>query len=147
MRKKKEIFRALADYDQKRAREKGLVKEFVVDKKNMTIRQEEGKTLITFVHPQHPNTMVTIDAQKLCGRMKWNGSRAGFCLYRDCAVTAVTKKIVSGNGSRKIKQSEYKGCVADLEEQIKSDAQKARSKYYRAKTAGKNVVRHTPKLG
>ena len=143
--KKKEIYRALADYDQKRAREKGLVKEFVVDKRNMTIRQEEGKTFITFVHPQHPNTMVTVDAQNLCGRMKWNGSRAGFCLYKDCEVTAVTKKIVAGNNSRKIKQSEYKGNVADLEGQIRTDAQKAEKNYHRAKAAGKNTARHAPK--
>lgn len=143
--KKKEIFRALADYDQKRAREKGLVKEFVVDKRNMTIREEEGKKFITFVHPQHPNTLVTVDAQKLCGRMKWNGSRAGFCLYKDCEVTAVTKKIVVSNNSRKIKKSEYRGSVADLEGQIKADAQKAEKKYYRAKVAGKNTARHAPK--
>lgn len=143
--KKKEIFRALADYDQKRAREKGLVKEFAVDKRNMTIRQEEGKTFITFVHPQHPNTLVTVDAQNLCGRMKWNGSRAGFCLYKDCEVTAVTKKIVVSNDSRKIKKSEYKGSVADLEGQIKTDAQKAEKKYQRARAAGKNTARHAPK--
>lgn len=143
--KKKEIFRAFADNEQINAREMGKIKDFTVNRNQMMVQQVNGKTMLTFIHPQHPNTQITVDSTNLCGRIKWMGYNANFSLYKDCAIKATTTKLVVGaNGSHK-KKTEFMGTVAELDAKVTKDAQMAKKAYLRArKQARSKAMKQTP---
>lgn len=131
--KKKELFRMFADQDQVEAKSKGLVKEFNVKKSNLVIQERDGRTTISFPDPEHLNTVITVNAESLCGRMKWNGDMANFCLYKDSEISATTSKLVIQGEVGQVKKTEYKGNLVGLEEKILSDAQIAKKTHERSK--------------
>lgn len=145
--KKKEIIQALDEYEQKRAQEKGAVKEFVVNKRNMKVREENGKIFITFQHPMHPNVRVTVEAKNLCGRVKWDGYQAHFCVRKDSEVKASVQKMVVSDKVRTIKVYNHSCGLDELERKIRSDAEKAKKKAARGRVGVKSTVKPKVRLG